>query len=123
MDPISVKVRQSGMQKHTFVKITASGIVPATPVIDATGEVTATGADGVVFDGVLEDDGTLKVGSYADIIGVGKAQVKIKDGETISIGDLVIPSSDGSGLAIKSPNSVGYRVYRVLGNYAYIILK
>ena len=93
---VSKKVANTGMELYTFATINSEGIVPATTTIDATtGEVTSTNADGVLFSGELENDGTLKQGTIADIVAIGVCPVIIKPGETIAQGDIVVPDSDG----------------------------
>ena len=121
---VSKKVANTGMELYTFATINSEGIVPATTTIDATtGEVTSTNADGVLFSGELENDGTLKQGTIADIVAIGVCPVIIKPVETIAQGDIVVPDSDGKGYAVKSNTSVGFIVERVEGNYAYVIIK
>jgi hypothetical protein len=110
---ISMPVAATELEPYTLVRITPTGVAIATP----PAESVAAKADGVVMQNALP----LVQGSMSNIIIMGVAKVKLAGGETPVAGDYIAPNS--SGYAVKDNTYGIYKVIRIAGEYADIIIK
>lgn len=81
---------------YRFGKITSTGIGFGTSTV--SDDSISIDADGVI----INSRAIYTAGMYVDLKVNGVQKVEIKEGESIAPGDYVIPSTDGSGKAVKA---------------------
>ena len=104
---------------YRFGKITQTGITFGTKTVDEEAGIVKVYADGIIINSRT----IYTKGKYVDLKVRGVCKVEIKEGETISKGDYVVPDAGGTGKAVKNTiDSSGFKVTSIEGNYCNVIL-